>query len=136
VQAANVPFATTEGTQMLALAATLNSYNSGSMNVSACSGNGARESLDANATFDFQLSHSPNPVTTSAIISFLLPLSQHISLRAYDVNGRIIQTLNDGAFSEGQHQLVWNTEKIDAGIYFLRMEAGDFSQTEKISILK
>ena len=78
----------------------------------------------------------PNPLSTSTTISFSLSQSEKVSLRIYDVTGRLVTTLSDGEMNEGAHQLVWNTEDVNAGIYFLRMEAGEYVQTEKISVIK
>ncbi len=78
----------------------------------------------------------PNPLSNSITISFSLSQSQNISLEIFDVNGRLIKTLADKFFEAGEHHIDLNAEKINAGIYFLKMQAGEFLKTEKLIITK
>ena len=78
----------------------------------------------------------PNPFSTSTTISFSLSQSQNVSLKVYDVNGRLIKTLASTIFEEGEHQIVWNAEEVNAGIYFLKMQAVEFLKTEKLIVTK
>ena len=52
------------------------------------------------------------------------------------MDGRLIKTLAYNVFEEGEHQIEFNAEKINAGIYFLKMQAGEFLKTEKLVITK
>ena len=57
------------------------------------------------------------------------------------MTGRIVKTLANGEMQEGTHQLEWNAtnEKgiaVDAGIYFLKFDAGDYSETKELSVIK
>ena len=47
-----------------------------------------------------------------------------------------MKTLADGLFKEGENKIEWNVSDINAGIYFLKMDAGDYSQTEKVTVIK
>ncbi|MEO8088015.1 MAG: T9SS type A sorting domain-containing protein [Bacteroidota bacterium] len=78
----------------------------------------------------------PNPVSQSATISFSLEQSEKISVKIFDMTGRIVQTLADGLFAEGENKIEWNVENENPGIYFLRMDAEDYSHIEKLSIIK
>ena len=78
----------------------------------------------------------PNPVTTSTMISFTLKQTEDVSVKIYDVTGRLIQTLSDVTMFSGNHQLVWNTENEDEGIYILRMETKNYYITEKLIVQK
>ncbi|MEO5571058.1 MAG: T9SS type A sorting domain-containing protein [Bacteroidia bacterium] len=81
----------------------------------------------------------PNPVSASTTISFSLSQSEKVSVKIFDMTGRIVNTLADGEMQEGAQQVEWNVtdEKgnaVDAGIYFLKVDAGSFSKTQKLVI--
>ena len=78
----------------------------------------------------------PNPVSNESTISFSLNQSQNVSLKIFDVNGKFVSSLADRNFEEGEHQIEFNAEKINAGIYFLKMQAGEFLKTEKLIVTK
>jgi hypothetical protein len=76
-----------------------------------------------------------NPVTT---IQFDIPAeTQHpISLQIYDIRGRMVETLVNEKLEPGQHEIQWNASQHSSGVYFLRMNAGTFPQTQKLILLK
>ena len=78
----------------------------------------------------------PNPASYSMSVSFFLFQSQKVSLKIFDVNGRLVTTLADASYEEGDYEITWNAAEVNSGIYFLRMEAGDYSVTEKLSVIK
>lgn len=62
----------------------------------------------------------PNPTTTEANIALHLPESEQIYLDIFDLNGRRVSQLIAGQWLEGgQHLLQWNSQSVEAGIYFL-----------------
>ncbi len=88
-----------------------------------------------------QLTIAPNPFSNYTAISFSLPQSQKISITIFDMNGRLIKTLADAEMQTGTHQLTWNAsdEKgnaVVAGMYVLKMHAGNYVETKKIVIVK
>lgn len=78
----------------------------------------------------------PNPLSNAANISFVVDETQNISLRIFDMNGRLVKVIAEEVFEAGEHQVEWNAKDVESGIYFLRMETGDAVQTEKISVIK
>ena len=82
------------------------------------------------------LSIYPNPVSTSTTVSFYVEETKNVSLKIFDVSGRLVTTLADASFEEGDYEITWNAAEVNSGIYFLRMEAGDYSVTEKLSVVK
>ena len=50
---------------------------------------------------------TPNPVGSSALLSFTLPIAQHIRLRVFDMLGAERSTVADGYFKSGSHQIHW-----------------------------
>ncbi|MDP8239555.1 MAG: T9SS type A sorting domain-containing protein [Candidatus Hatepunaea meridiana] len=78
----------------------------------------------------------PNPFNLETQISYSLPVPSDIILTIYDIYGRRVQNLISKRHEAGHYQAVWQGEGIPTGMYFLRLEAGDFIQTRKIMLLK
>jgi Secretion system C-terminal sorting domain len=91
---------------------------------------------------DFTLfSAYPNPFNNSVNIPFELPENAHVKITIYDILGRKAATVVNQMKTSGQHIISWNGSDGDnfdlpSGIYFVRMEAGSFTQTQKIMLLK
>jgi len=67
--------------------------------------------------------------------------SQKVSISVYDLTGRLIKILDNQQMQTGMHQFVWNArdEKgnaVNAGIYFSRMQRGNYSETRKLVVVK
>jgi len=85
----------------------------------------------------FLLSQSyPNPFNAQATIKFALPEASHVNIKIYDLLGRNIETLVDDEMPAGYHQATWNANDVSTGIYFYRIQAGDYSETKKMVLLK
>jgi hypothetical protein len=78
----------------------------------------------------------PNPFNSSTTIRFTLPESQNMKLSIYDLLGRQVETLVDEEMQAGRHQVVWDASEYSSGVYFYRIEAGDFAETKKMILLK
>ena len=74
-----------------------------------------------------------NPVTT---ISYSLPRSGEVSLVIYNLIGEEVTTLLDGSHKAGVHEVTWDASNMASGIYFYRLQAGDFVKTRKMLLLK
>jgi len=84
----------------------------------------------------FILSVFPNPFNPSAEIRYALPMAGHISLRVFDLLGREVSVLRDGFVEAGSHRVMFDGSGLASGIYFARLDAGAFSQTQKLMLLK
>src|SRR5687767_8439915 len=62
----------------------------------------------------------PNPVLNSATITFSLEQSQHVSLTVFDINGKMVSNLVGKVFEAGDNEVMWSTDNIKNGIYFLQ----------------
>ena len=75
-------------------------------------------------------------------IQFTLPMVETsrqvgtVSLRIYNISGKLIETLVDEQLPPGQHTVKWNAAGLSSGVYFLKMKAGNFSQVEKLMLIK
>ena len=73
------------------------------------------------------LRNRPNPFEPFTVVSFNLPEPMAVTLRIHDAQGRVINTLLEGASSAGQHALYWNGTlrggaRAPAGVYYARLE--------------
>jgi len=78
----------------------------------------------------------PNPFNPVTNISYALPIEAQISLNVYDVEGRKITTLTEGIKAAGNHTIEWNAEGYPSGVYFVKLDAGEFKQTQKLMLVK
>ena len=83
----------------------------------------------------------PNPFNPHTSISFDLPVRNHVRLRIYDIQGRSTATLIDETLPAGSHAVSWDGRNqsgvpLASGVYFYRIETGDFVKTERMVLLK
>ncbi|MCB1184874.1 carboxypeptidase regulatory-like domain-containing protein [bacterium] len=83
----------------------------------------------------------PNPFNPRTSLRFSLPARQEVSLKVYDVNGRLVRTLVAEMRDAGVHTVVWNGEddrggRAASGLYFARLVSGNVVQTRKMTLLK
>jgi hypothetical protein len=89
-----------------------------------------------------QLSQNvPNPFNPVTRIRYELGRTAHVTLSVYDVAGRMVRQLENGSVPPGIYTAVWdgtneNGAAVSSGIYFYRLQAGDFSHTRKMLLLK
>ncbi|MFC1573057.1 CARDB domain-containing protein, partial [Candidatus Eisenbacteria bacterium] len=85
--------------------------------------------------------NAPNPFRPSTTIRFDLPDTRKVSLKIYDVQGRLVRTLMDSRLPGGQYALRWDGKSdsrymVGAGVYFCRMVAGGYERTLKMVQIK
>jgi hypothetical protein len=83
----------------------------------------------------------PNPFNPSTTISFDLVATEQVNLKIYDINGRLVRTLVDGAAAAGTHQVKWDGRDsmgnvVTAGIYMYRLQAGNMNFVRKMILVK
>ena len=84
----------------------------------------------------------PNPFNPSTVIAYHLGAEARVTLRVYDVLGRVIATLIDGVIPAGSHRVTWNAAACGSGVYFARLSASDpggalrYVKTTKLELLK
>jgi len=59
-----------------------------------------------------------------------------VSLKIYDILGREIATLINKEQKAGNYEVNFNASKLSSGVYFYKLQAGNFSQTKKLLLLK
>ena len=91
---------------------------------------------------EYALSHSyPNPFNNECIFRFELPMQTRVNIAVFNVLGQRVRVLADENFSTGQHLLKWDGKSeqgstLSSGMYFYRMEAGDFVKTRKMVLIR
>jgi len=78
----------------------------------------------------------PNPFNPVTNIKFAVPENALISVIIYDINGRVIEVLADGMVNAGFHNLTWDSGKNPSGLYFVKLDALGFSDTQKLMLVK
>ncbi|NOZ62844.1 MAG: DUF4961 domain-containing protein [Calditrichaeota bacterium] len=78
----------------------------------------------------------PNPFNPTTTISFEIPATNQVKLSVYDLLGKEVATLVNGKVSAGNHQIVFDASNLQSGIYYYRLESGDFVATKKLLLLK
>ncbi|HUI30808.1 MAG TPA: YCF48-related protein [Candidatus Acidoferrales bacterium] len=78
----------------------------------------------------------PNPFNPTTNISFTLPVRSFVSLKVFDILGREVATLLHGELAAGSHVEQWNAAGMPSGVYFYRLQAGSFTDTKKVILLK
>jgi bacillopeptidase F (M6 metalloprotease family) len=78
----------------------------------------------------------PNPFNARTTIEYNLLSETDVTLEIFDILGRKIATLVHGNQSSGSHAVVWNADEVTTGVYYYRIQAGDFSEFKKMTLLK
>ena len=84
----------------------------------------------------------PNPFNPSTTIQYDVPKSAFVSLKIYDVLGRLVTTLVDGIQPAARYKVLWNASSLSSGVYFYRVSArsqdgsGNFTSVKKLILMK
>jgi hypothetical protein len=78
----------------------------------------------------------PNPFNPSTKIQFMLPSSQMVKVKVFDLLGREVTTLVNRVMTAGTYTVEWNAASMPSGVYFYRVEAGSSSIIKKMVLLK
>ncbi len=83
----------------------------------------------------------PNPFNPSTSIAFSIPSRQTVRLRIYDVLGNLVTTLINQEMGAGNYSVTWNGTntngaQVTSGIYLYKIEAGPYSMTRKMVLMK
>ena len=78
----------------------------------------------------------PNPFNPSTKISYKIPTSGNVSLKIINLLGSEVTELINSEMEPGQYDIEFNAANLPSGVYFCRLQAGDFVQTRKMILLK
>jgi len=102
-----------------------------------CVGVGVEEETEGTVPKAFSLQQNyPNPFNPVTEIRYALPRDCWVKLEVYNILGEKVATLVDGQQKAGYRSAHWSADKACSGIYFYRLQAGDYTDTKKMVILK
>lgn len=83
----------------------------------------------------------PNPFNSSTIVNYQLSIANWVTLKIYDVFGREVTTLVSENKQPGEYEVEWNPstsseQVLSSGVYFIRMNAGNYFATKKAILMK
>lgn len=103
---------------------------------------GIAEEKPIRTPIEFSLSQNyPNPFNSSTKIEYNLPIKSTVNIIIYDITGRQIRNLVHDMQQTGQNSILWNGlddsgNPVSAGVYLYKIQAGDFTQTRKMVLIK
>lgn len=99
--------------------------------------NAAPESVGGSLPAEYALSQNyPNPFNPATVIRFSLPKESEISLRVYDISGRMVRELAAGRYSAGSYSATFSGHDLASGMYFYRFESAGYTSMMKMVLLK
>lgn len=78
----------------------------------------------------------PNPFNPTTTIIYHIPFTTNVQMKVYDVLGNEVAILVNQQKSAGSHKVEFNSSNLSSGIYFYHLQAGEFSQTNKMVLVK
>lgn len=85
----------------------------------------------------FSLSQNyPNPFNPATTIKFALPVSGNVTLKVFDVTGRLVSEIVNGNLQAGLHEVNFNASNLSSGAYFYKLETKDFTDIKKMVLVK
>jgi len=85
----------------------------------------------------FYLSQNyPNPFNPSTTIKYSIPKCSNVTIKVFDVLGRKVSTIVNKSLPQGNYEVKWDASELTSGIYFYRMQAGEFVESKKMILLR
>ena len=85
--------------------------------------------------FDLEQNY-PNPFNPITTISYYLPNASKVSLKVYDILGNEVSILVDEFQGPGKYNIDFKAKNLTSGVYFYCLQAGEFSDTRKMILIK
>ncbi len=86
---------------------------------------------------EFRLEQNyPNPFNPTTKIGFSIPFNTEVNLSVYNTLGERVTILKSGFYKAGEYEAEFNAENLPSGIYFYRLQAGNFQQTRKLVLVR
>jgi len=78
----------------------------------------------------------PNPFNAQTTISIALLKNSHARLTVHNLQGETVDVLFDGMMNAGRHEFKWDASTLPSGIYSYKLEAGEFIDVKKLTLIK
>ena len=90
-----------------------------------------------NLPVEFSLGQNfPNPFNPTTKINYSIPEQSYVTLKVFDVLGREVKTLVNKEQPVGNFEVEFNASDFTSGIYFYRIQAGEFVESKKMVLMK
>jgi hypothetical protein len=100
-------------------------------------GNNPSGNVTVGTPSKFELSQNfPNPFNPTTNISFGLPVDSKVTIKIYDISGRVIRTLLNDTKAAGYYTVMFDASGLSSGTYFYKIEADKFSEVKRMLLLK
>ena len=78
----------------------------------------------------------PNPFNAQTVIDYQLPETSNVKLEVYNLLGSKVATLADGEQQAGYKSVTWDASEVSSGIYFYKLNAGEYTETMRMILVK
>lgn len=85
--------------------------------------------------FELQQNY-PNPFNPATTIEFSLPTTEFVNLRVYDSVGKEVARLINEQVPPGNYKYTWDASDFASGVYYYKIEAGNYTQSRRLILLK
>ena len=96
---------------------------------------GVGNDLETPSSFSLHQNY-PNPFNPSTNISFSVSELRNVSLKIYDILGKEVSTLVNENLAPGSYSVTFNASSLPSGMYFYKLQAGDFTSVKKMTLIK
>ena len=97
----------------------------------------SREIINVIVPTQFELKNAyPNPFNSITNIEFSIPMDSYVTVKIYNLLGKEISTLVDDPLQTGFHNVNWDADQFSSGVYFIKLNTGDYTQSHKLMLLK
>ena len=80
--------------------------------------------------------NTPNPFNPATRIDYSIDVASEVSLEVYDITGKLVERLVEGAVSTGRHSVVWDGGKTSSGVYFAVLKRNGEAKIKRMILLK
>jgi hypothetical protein len=98
---------------------------------------GSDAEVESSSATEFLLNQNyPNPFNPSTVIAYSIPQSTNVMMVVYNSIGQNVKVLENGFKNAGNYTVSFNASELPSGVYFYRIEAGQYTQIRKMMLLK
>ena len=88
-------------------------------------------------TIEYRLNNPyPNPFNPTTTIEYNVPNFSNININIYNINGQLIEVLTNKMHQPGIYNINWHAQEYTSGVYFVKLIAGEFVDTQKMMLIK
>ena len=86
---------------------------------------------------EFRISDAyPNPFNPQTNFEIYIPEFSDVKIQVFDLTGKVVDKLFNGALAKGVYQMQWNASKFTSGVYFISLYSNNTLSTKKVILLK